>query len=72
MRNWANELLRTHHALNAGLFTGAVITSAVARYSLEKLRAVTLEDKVPDKPTELSDLIKWETGQTLQCSIQRS
>ncbi len=60
MRNWANELLRTQQPLNAGLFIGVRIQDAVARYALEKLRAVALEDEVPDKPTDLSDLIKWE------------
>jgi hypothetical protein len=59
-RNWANELLRTERPLNAGLFTGVLIQNAVAHHALEKLRAVALEDEVPDKPTELSDLIKWE------------
>jgi hypothetical protein len=58
MRNWATELVRTKRPLNAGLFTGMVINNAVARFALEKLRADTQEGKVPDKPTELSDLIK--------------
>jgi hypothetical protein len=60
MRNWATELVRTRRPLNAGLFTGGLMTSAVSRFALEKLRADTQEDESPDKPTELSDLIKWE------------
>ena len=60
MRNWAKELVRTARPLNAGLFTGVVITNAVSRFALEKLRADTQDDDVPDKLTELSDLIKWE------------
>jgi hypothetical protein len=47
--------------LNVGLYAGAVITNAVACYSLEALRATTLEDEVVDKPKELLDLTKWET-----------
>jgi len=47
--------------LNVGLYTGAVITNAVARYAMESLRATTLEDEVVDKPKELLDLTKWET-----------
>jgi hypothetical protein len=55
MRNWATELVRTQCPLNAGLFTGMVINSAVARFALEKLRADTQEDEVPDKPSKLSE-----------------
>jgi hypothetical protein len=61
MRNWATELVHTQRQLNAGLFTGALITNAVAHFALEWLRADTQEGEVPDKPSELSDLSKWET-----------
>jgi hypothetical protein len=61
MRNWATELVRTQRPLNVGLFTGALINNAVARFALERLRADTQEDEVPDKPSELLDLAKWET-----------
>jgi hypothetical protein len=61
MKNWATELVQTQHPLNAGLFTGMVINNAVAQFALERLRADTQEDEAPYKPTELSDLIKWET-----------
>jgi hypothetical protein len=60
MRNWATELVRTRRPLYAGLFTGVVMTNTVSRFALEKLRADTQDDDVPDKPTEQSDLIKWE------------
>ncbi len=52
------ELVRTRHPLNSGLFTGVLITIAVSNFALEKLRADTQDDDIPDKPTTLSDLIK--------------
>lgn len=61
MHNWALELRRMGRPLNVGLYAGAVITNAVARYAMESLRATTLEDEVVDKPKELLDLTKWET-----------
>jgi len=61
MHNWVLELRRMGRPLNAGLYVGAVIANAVARYSLESLRTATLEDEVVDKPKELLDLTKWET-----------
>jgi len=60
MHGWATELRRTGRQMNAGLFAGAMITAAVARYSLENLRASTAEDEDIGKPKELSDLTKWE------------
>jgi hypothetical protein len=61
MHDWALELRRMGRPLNIGLYAGVVITNAVARYSLDSLRASTLEDEVLDKPKELNDLSKWET-----------
>jgi hypothetical protein len=61
MRNWETELVRTQRPLNAGLFAGALINNVVAQFALIRLRADTQEDKVPDKPSELSNLAKWET-----------
>jgi hypothetical protein len=61
MRFWAVELKRTGRPLNAGLFTGALITTALTRYALDLLRSELKEDETIDKPKELADLIKWET-----------
>jgi len=61
MHHWATELRRMGRPLNVGQYAGPVITNAVTRYSLESLRAATLEDEVVDKPKELLDLTKWET-----------
>jgi hypothetical protein len=60
MHSWASELKRTGRALNASLFAGAMITTAVLRHSLETMHASTTEDKDIDKPKELANLTKWE------------
>jgi len=60
MRFWATEIVRTGRQLNAGLFHGAEITTAVNRYSTEAIRVEIDKDEDPDKPGELSDLTKWE------------
>ena len=60
MRFWATELVRTGRPLNAGLFHGAEITTAVNRYSTDAMRSEIEKDEDPDKPGELSDLTKWE------------
>jgi hypothetical protein len=60
MRNWVLELVRIRHPLNAGLFTGVVITNALSCFAREKLKADTQDDDIPDKLTDFSDLIKWE------------
>jgi len=60
MHTWASELRRTGRSMNAGLFTGAMINTAVNRYSLDSMRASTLEDEVVEKPKELLDFLKWE------------
>jgi hypothetical protein len=60
MHSWAAELKRTGRPLNAGLFAGAMITTAVMRYSLEAMRASTTEDEDIDKPKVLLDLTKWD------------
>jgi len=61
MHCWAYELWRTGRQLNIGLFAGALITTAVLRYSLDSMRSSTQEDEVIDKPKEITDLSKWET-----------
>jgi len=61
MHSWATEMQRTGRQLNPGLFAGALITTAVLRYSLETMRTSTTEDEVVDKPKELLELSKWET-----------
>jgi len=61
MHGWAAELRRTGRQLNVGLFVGAMITTAVMRYSQEAMRTSSTEDEVIDKPKELTDLAKWET-----------
>jgi hypothetical protein len=61
MHGWTTELRRTGRQLNVGLFAGAMITTAVVRYTLESMRSSTTEDEVVDKPKELTDLAKWET-----------
>ena len=60
MHSWAGELKRTDRALNAGLYAGALITTAVLCYSLECMRTATTEDEDIIKPKELSDLTHWE------------
>jgi len=59
MRNWTVERARTGQVMQAGAFFGAEIPSAVSRYALEKLRK-SVEDDDIDKPSELSDLTKWD------------
>jgi hypothetical protein len=61
MHGWAAEMRRTGRQLNVGLFAGAMITTAVLRYSVGSMRSSTMEDEVIDKPKELTDLAKWET-----------
>jgi hypothetical protein len=61
MQSWAYELRRTGRPLNVGLFAGALITTAVLRYSLESMRLSTVEDETVDKPKEITDLSKWDT-----------
>jgi hypothetical protein len=60
MYSWSTELKQTDRVLNAGLFAGAMITTAVLRHSLETMRATTTEDKDITKPKEKADLTKWE------------
>jgi hypothetical protein len=60
MYSWSTELKRTGRALNAGLFAGAMITTAVLCHSLKTLRGTTTKDKDITKPKELADLTKWE------------
>jgi len=60
MHAWAAEMKRTDRVLNAGLFTGAMITTAVLRYSLESMRSTTTEEEDISKPKELFDLSNWE------------
>jgi len=60
MHSWAYELRRTGRQLNVGLFAGALITTAVLRYTLDAMRSTTTEDEVIDKPKEISDLAKWD------------
>jgi hypothetical protein len=61
MHSWSAELRRTGRQLTIGLFAGALLTTAVLRYSLESMRSSTAEDEVVEKPKDLSDLAKWET-----------
>jgi hypothetical protein len=61
MHSWAYELCRTGRPLNVGLFAGALITTAVLRYTLDAMRTTTTEDEVIDKPNEITDLAKWDT-----------
>jgi hypothetical protein len=49
MHGWAAELRRTGRQLNVGLFVGAMITTAVMRYSQEAMRTSSTEDEVIDK-----------------------
>jgi len=60
MHGWLTELKQTDGVLNAGLFVGAMITTAVLCHSLETMRSTTAEDEDIDKPKELSDLTEWE------------
>jgi hypothetical protein len=60
MHSWATELRRTGRILNTGLFTGALITTAVMQHSLESMHAMTTKDKDIDKPKELTNLTNWE------------
>jgi len=60
MHSWAGELKRTDRALNAGLYAGALITTAVLHYSLECMHTAMTEDEDIIKPKELSDLTHWE------------
>jgi hypothetical protein len=49
MHGWAAELRRTGRQSNVGLFVGAMITTAVMRYSQEAMRTSSTEDEVIDK-----------------------
>jgi hypothetical protein len=60
MCHWARELRCTGRALNAGLFAGAMITTAVMRFSLEMMRVSATENEDIGKPKELTNLTKWE------------
>jgi hypothetical protein len=60
MHSWSGELKQTDRALNAGLFAGAMITTAVLRHSLDAMHAMTQEDEDITKPKELTDLTSWE------------
>jgi len=60
MQGWASELRRTGRALNAGLFAGAMITTAILRHLLENMQATTTADEDIDKPKGIVDLTKWE------------
>jgi hypothetical protein len=60
MHSWPGEFKRTDRALSAGLFAGAIITTAVLRHSLDAMRAMTQEDEDITKPKELMDLTSWE------------
>jgi len=60
MYSWSTELKQTDRALNAGLFAGAMITTALLRHSLETMRSTTAEVEDIDKPKELTDLTRWE------------
>jgi hypothetical protein len=61
MHCWAAEMHRTGRALNPGLFAGALVTTAVLRYSLDSMPTSATDDEVVDKPKELINLVKWET-----------
>jgi len=44
MHGWAAELRRTGRPVNAGLHAGAMMTTAVARFSLDTMRSTITED----------------------------
>jgi hypothetical protein len=60
MHSWAAELRRTDRALNAGLFVGALMTTAVLHHSLESMCTATTKDEDIDKTKELLDISNWE------------
>jgi hypothetical protein len=61
MRCWAAKMHHTGRALNRGLFTGALITTAVLCYSLDLMCNSVADNEVVHKPKELINLAKWET-----------
>lgn len=60
LQNWAKERIRTGRPLQPGLFTGVEMNNAVTQLSRETMREEVHEDEDVDKPSELTDLNKWE------------
>jgi hypothetical protein len=57
---WAKERIRTGRPLQPGLFAGAEMNNAVTQLARETMREEVHEDEDVDKPSELTDLNKWE------------
>ena len=60
LQHWAKERIRTGRPLQPGLFIGAEMENAVTQLTRETMREAVHEDEDVDKPSELTDLNKWE------------